>query len=181
MYESDEDLQRLQEVMDQSYAKGGAHLLEVHEPRWRVTAQEVVDRMQGMCLLVLATSTADGRPLTSPVDGFLVRGNFCFSSSPDSLRFQHLRKRPSVSATHLPEEEFAVTVHGKARELDLRDDEDPVASALRQACIEHYGEGWLEWHEGASVAAIEPDRLVAFRLDTSQLTEQEKDAYGMGD
>jgi hypothetical protein len=174
MYETDEDLAAMQAVMDESYTRGGEHLLAVHEPRWRVTAAEVAERMQGMCLLVLATSTADGRPLTSPVDGFLVRGRFCFSSSPESVRFRHLRQRPAVSATHLPQEEFAVTVHGTAREIDFEDDEDEIASALRQACLEQYGEAWLQWSDGAVFAAIEPERLLAFRIDEAALTDEER-------
>lgn len=178
MYETPDEIATMQAIMDASYARGGEHLLEVHEDRWRVTAEEIVERMQGMCLLVLATTTSDGRPLTSPVDGFLVRGQFCFSSSPESLRFRHLRARPAVSATHIPQEEFAVTVHGIARELDMESDEDPIVPALRQAMLENYGEAWLEWASEASVAAIKPERLVAFLLDRSKLTDEEREIYG---
>lgn len=179
MYETAAELEHLQDVMDRSYARGGTHLLEVHEPRWRVTAAQVVERMQGMCLLVLATTTSDGRPLTAPVDGYLVHGRFCFSSSPQSLRFQHLRKRPAVSATHLPQEEFCVTVHGTARELDLTDAADPVATGVKRACVEKYGEAWLETiGAGGAFAAIEPERLLAFLLDPEKFTPEEAAMFG---
>ena len=48
-------------------------------------------------LIHITTSvTADGRPLTGPVDVIFYRGAFHFSSSPDSVRFGHLRHRPAV-------------------------------------------------------------------------------------
>jgi hypothetical protein len=65
-----------------------------------------------MCLLTLATVTADGRPIAGPVDGIFYRGAFHFGSAPDSVRFRHIRKRPQVSAVHLPGEELAVSVTG---------------------------------------------------------------------
>ena len=72
-----------------------------------------------MRLLALATVTADGRPIVGPVDGIFYRGAFHFGSAPDSVRFRHIRARPQVSATHLPGEELAVTVHGRAVPVDI--------------------------------------------------------------
>ncbi len=178
MFETADDLARMQSVMDASYARAGTHLAAVHEDRWKVTAADIVERMQGMCLLVLATSTSDGRPLTAPVDGFLIHGQLCFSSSPTSLRFRHLRARPAVSATHLPAEEFAVTVHGRARELDVTDADERIAAGLTRACIAKYGEGWRDWAADSAFATIEPDRMFAFRLDPARMTDEERDAHG---
>ena len=39
-----------------------------------------------MCLLVVATVTADGRPIAGPVDGIFYRGAFHFGTSPDAIR-----------------------------------------------------------------------------------------------
>lgn len=173
MQEGPHDLEDLQELLDRSYAGAGEHLQSIHEPRWRLTAEEVVENLQGMVLLVLATSTRDGRPLTGAVDGFFVRGKFCFGSSPDSLRFRHLRERPDVSATHLPGEHLGITVHGKARVIDFEDDEDALGPAMRQACLEQYGEGWLEWGSDAAYAVIEPVKMFTFHLDESAMTPEE--------
>jgi hypothetical protein len=38
------------------------------------------------------------------------------------VRFRHIGKRPQVSATHLPGEELAVTVHGHAVPVDIHSD-----------------------------------------------------------
>ena len=69
MHESDSDLESLQRLMDRSYAAAGEHLLSIHTPQRRLTAQQVAERLQGMCLLTLATVTADCRPIVGPVDG----------------------------------------------------------------------------------------------------------------
>src|SRR4051794_24471066 len=102
MHETAEDLAALQDLLDRSYAAAGAHLLRIHAPERRLTAEQLVPRLDGMCLLTLATVTADGRPITGPVDGIFYRGAWHFGSAPDSVRFRHIAKRPSVSATHLP-------------------------------------------------------------------------------
>jgi len=112
--ETEDDLRVIQDLMDRSHDAAGPHLREVITPERRLTAREVRDRLTGMRLLALATATADGRPLVGPVDGIFYRGAFHFGSAPDSVRIRHIRRRPQVSATHLPGEELSVTVHGRA-------------------------------------------------------------------
>src|SRR6185436_4123383 len=132
MHETPEDLAALQGLLDRSYAAAGAHLRRIITPERRLAADEVVERLTGMCLLALATATADGRPVVGPVDGIFFRGAFHFGSSPESVRFRHIGARPHVSATHLPGEELAVTVHGRAERVDLSRDGD---LELRQAYL----------------------------------------------
>ena len=163
MLERPEDLERLQGTLDASYRRAGGHLLGIHEPERRLDAAGLSEQLQGMCLLTLATVTSDGRPLTGPVDGVFYRGAFHFGSSPESLRFTHIRRRPDVSATHLPGEHLAVTVHGRAVPLDL----DETANAeFRQVLLDIYlplyGEAWMRILEGGVYARIEPERMFAF-------------------
>src|SRR5213596_1484893 len=133
--ETPDDLTALQDLLDRSYASAGAHLLRIHTPERRLSAAQVGERLDGMCLLALATVTADGRPLVGPVDGIFYRGAFHFGSSPDSMRFRHIRSRPQVSAAHLVGEELAVTVHGRATPVDTRPD---TGAAFREALLEVY-------------------------------------------
>ena len=71
---------------------------------------------------------------------------------------RHLAARPSVSATHLPGEELAVTVHGRAELIELR---DPAGAELRQAMLDWYVprqgpefETWLDRLDGKDLAAV---------------------------
>ena len=102
MQETADDLVALQRLLDESYVAAGPHLRRIITHEHRLTAEEVGSRLEGMCLLALATVTADGRPIVGPVDGIFYRGSFHFGSAPDSVRFRHIRRRPHVSATHLP-------------------------------------------------------------------------------
>ena len=135
MLETPDDVARLQQLLDRSAAGAGPHLRGIITDERRLSAERVCQILQGLRLLVVATVTADGRPLAGPVDGYLLRGSFYFSSGRDSVRMRHLAARPAVSATHLPGEELAVTVHGRAELFDLR---APEGGELRQAMLDHY-------------------------------------------
>jgi hypothetical protein len=167
VHESPADIEALQELLDRSYAAAGAHLLRIHTRERRLSAENVVERLTGMCLLALATVTADCRPLVGPVDGIFYRGAFHFGSSPDSVRFRHIRSRPHVSATHVPGEELAITVHGRAVPVDIHADE---GSGFRRALLEiyvpRYGPDWEEefLDSGPVYARIDADRMFTFAM-----------------
>jgi nitroimidazol reductase NimA-like FMN-containing flavoprotein (pyridoxamine 5'-phosphate oxidase superfamily) len=164
--ETPADLAALQALLDRSYAAAGPHLLRIHTSDRRLDAEEVAARLNGMCLLALATVTADGRPVVGPVDGMFLRGAFHFGSSPDSLRFRHIRARPHVSATHLPGEELAVTVQGRAVAVDIQAE---AGAELRRALLEiyvpRYGPEWEQFLDSGPVyARIEADRMFTFHM-----------------
>jgi pyridoxamine 5'-phosphate oxidase-like protein len=165
--ETPEELHRLQKVLDESARGAGAHLRSIITEDRRVDAEELCRRLQGMVLLVVATVTADGRPLVGPVDGYLLHGSFCFSSGRQSTRMRHLTERPGVSASHLPSETFAVTVHGRAELFDVL---DPEHADLRQAMLDHYvplqGPAFAAWLDQSHAlgARIEAEKMFTFRL-----------------
>jgi uncharacterized pyridoxamine 5'-phosphate oxidase family protein len=170
VHETAEHLRALQDVLDRSYEAAGPHLRSIITPERRVGAQELSRRLTGMCLLALATVTADARPIVGPVDGIFYRGSFHFGTSPDAVRYRHIRSRPQVSATHLPGEEFAVTVHGRAVPVDVR---SPEGAGLRQTILEiyvpRYGPefetSFLDAGERPPVyARIEAERMFSFQM-----------------
>lgn len=165
MRETAEDLARLQDLLDRSYAAAGPHLLRIHTPERRLDAEAVAARLTGMRLLALATVSAAGRPVVGPVDGVFLRGSFHFGSAPDSARARHIAARPWVSATHLPGEELAVTVHGRAVPVDVG---APEGAELREALLEiyvpRYGPGWETDFLDSGVAywRIEAERMFTY-------------------
>ena len=167
MHERPEDVAALQRLLDSSYARAGGHLLSIHTPERRLDAEQVCRRLTGMCLLALATTTADGRPIVGPVDGIFYRGAWHFGSSPDSVRFRHIRARPFVSATHIPREELAVTVHGRAVPIDVA---APEHAGFRETLLEiygpRYGDEWEEFLDSGPVyARIDAERMFAFFIE----------------
>ena len=149
MHETAEDLAVLQDLLDRSYAGAGRHLLRIHTPERRLSAAQVAERLTGMCLLALATVTADGRPVVGPVDGIFYRGAFHFGSQ--------------VSATHLPGEELAVTVHGRATEVPI---EGGFRDTLLEIYVPRYGEGWETdfLDTGPVYARIAAQRMFTFAM-----------------
>ena len=166
MDETDDDMAALQGVLDRSMEEAGPHLREVLAPARTLGAEELCARLRGMRLLALATVTSDNRPLVGPVDGIFYRGAFHFGSAPNSVRVGHIRRRPQVSATHLPGEELAVTVHGRATLLDMR---DPVNAGLRERVLSIYtprfGPEWEKFLDANVYARIDVDRIFTFHVD----------------
>lgn len=164
MLETPEETDMLQGLLDRSAAAAGAHLRGIITEDRRLSAAEVCRRLQGMCLLTLATVTADGRPLTGAVDGYLLHGSFCFSTGRDAVRARHLAARPAVSATYLPGAHLAVTVHGRAEVFALQSAE---GAELRQAMLEHYlplqGPAFREWLDGLDGLGV---RIAAEKMFT---------------
>ncbi|HEY5273492.1 MAG TPA: pyridoxamine 5'-phosphate oxidase family protein [Acidimicrobiales bacterium] len=165
MYETPDEMAALQRLLDESAAEAGSHLRAIVTEDRRLSAEQLCRRLQGMCLLVVGTVTADGRPLVGPVDGYLLHGSLVFSSGRSSVRMRHLRSRPFVSATHLPGDELAVTVHGRVELFELSDPKHPD---LRQAMLDYYlprqGPEFEIWLDGADAigARIEAQKMFTF-------------------
>jgi hypothetical protein len=167
MHETPSDVAAMQDLLDWSMAQAGNHLSSIITPERRLTAEEVCERLTGMSLLALATVSSDGRPLVGPVDGIFYRGSFHFGSSPDSVRFRHIRRKPHVSATHLPGEELAITVHGRAIPVDVGGSE---GAGLRQTLLEvyvpRYGPEWEAFLDsGPLYARIDASRMFTFHMN----------------
>jgi uncharacterized pyridoxamine 5'-phosphate oxidase family protein len=167
VYETAQELDSLQRTLDESAAHAGTHLRDIITDDRRLSAVELCDLLHGMRLLAVATVTADGRPLVGPVDGYLVHGDFYFSSGHNSVRMRHLAKRPSLSFTHLSGEELAITVHGHAELFDIMSPDHPQ---LRQAMLDHYlstqGPAFQEWLDGSQAigARVTAEKIFTFRL-----------------
>lgn len=167
MHETPADLVALQDLLDRSAAAAGPHLASIITPERRLDARAVCARLSGMSLLALATGTADGRPLVGPVDGIFFRGAFHFGSSPDSVRFRHIRQRPWVSATHLPGEELAVTVHGRAVPIDVGSaDHAEFRQTVLDIYVPRYGDEWETTFldSGPVYARIDAERMFTFHM-----------------
>lgn len=164
MYETAADIVALQKLLDDSYAAAGGHLRTVITPERRLTAEEVAERLTGVCIMGLGTTSSDGRPFVAPVDGLFYRGKFWFGSAPDSLRFEHIRRDPHVSASFVPAEELGITIHGTAEIVDLSAEEH---AGFGDFCVEIYGEEWRNWGSGAMYAKIDARRMFTFYLDPS--------------
>src|SRR3954466_536633 len=161
MYETDEDVAALQDLLDASYARANEHLRGIWGPETRLDARELSEQLSGIQVLDLATVTARGEPRVAPVDAFFYRGRFWFGSSPESQRFINIRANPAVSgALTRGGEVFLVLVHGTAVEVDPRGD---AAEGFARMPRELYDFNWDDFHPEAPYARIDPSTLLAFK------------------
>jgi general stress protein 26 len=166
MLETPEEIDRLQDLLDRSAAGAGPHMSGIIGPERRVSAARLCEILRGMRLITVATVTADGRPVSGPVDGYFLHGSFWFSSGRDAVRMRHLRVRPAITACYLPGEDLAVTMHGRAEIIEVS---DPAWGELRQAMLDHYlplqGQAFQDWLDGADDAIgarIVPGRIFTY-------------------
>jgi Pyridoxamine 5'-phosphate oxidase len=162
VHETPDDIRALQKLLDRSYERAGSHLRSITTPDRRVGAEELVQELTGMCLLVVATVTADCRPIAGPLDGIFYRGAFHFGTAPDSVRYRHLLARPQVSATYLPREEFAVNVHGRAVPVEIA---GGFRDTLLEVYVPRYGPDWEQFLDsGPAYMRIDADRMFTFQM-----------------
>jgi hypothetical protein len=85
------------------------------------------------------------------------------------VRFRHIRNRPQVSVTHLPGEELAVTVHGRAVPLDIQSStEAEFRQTLLEIYVPRYGPQWEEFLDSGPVyARIDADRMFTLHYNLS--------------
>jgi hypothetical protein len=82
------------------------------------------------------------------------------------VRLRHIGRRPHVSATHLPGEELAVTVHGRAVPIDVKSNEHVgFRRALLDIYVPRYGEAWEDFLDsGPAYVRIEAERMFTFHM-----------------
>jgi hypothetical protein len=161
MYETDGDLTALQELLDASYARAGAHLRSIWGEDSRLDAPRLCEELVGVQVLDLGTVTPRGEPRVAPVDGLFFRGHLWFGSAENSARFRNIRANPAVSgAITRGLETFLVIAHGRATETDPRGAE---AGGFADYAREVYDFDWDAMHPTAPYARIDARTLLAFK------------------
>ncbi len=160
MDETPGELAALQELIDASHAGGSSHLREIISGERRMDARQIVEALDGMRVLSLATVTARGEPRVSAVDGHFLHGVWTFGTDGRAAKARHLAARPAVSAAHIDGERLGVFCHGTAIRLSAR---DPTWDATIAHWTAHYGSDPTTWGEDVRIYRIEPSWLVGYR------------------
>ncbi len=146
MRETQEDIERLQALLDSSIERAGAFLRRSFQmPHHSLTAQELVNCWQDVQTVALATVTTRGEPRIAPIGSLLYRGDIYIPTVATAARTRHIMKRPAVSLTLFRENELAIIVHGYATIIS-REHEDFEALENLLYAATHTKAG--EWGEG---------------------------------
>jgi len=163
---TDHDTAWLQDLIDRSHARAGAHTSTILRPERRLTAAQVVRYFAGAVRhLALATVTARGEPRVAPVDGLMFHARLLFSTDAGAARIRHLRANPAVSATHFVGEDLAVIAHGTAALYTPGDGRwDELMARYREV----YDSTPADWTDRPVCGLIEPHTFLTFSA-TGQL------------
>ncbi|GGH35911.1 pyridoxamine 5'-phosphate oxidase family protein [Microbacterium album] len=160
MYETPDELDELQSLLDRSHRGGTAHLRDIVSGEHRMDAAALVPALDGMKVLSLATVTASGEPRVSAVDGHFLHGRWTFGTDGRSAKAVHLAARPAVSAAHVDGERLGVFCHGRA--VRLTPDDEAWTETIAH-WVRHYGSDPTTWGEDIRMYRIEPHWMVGYR------------------
>lgn len=173
VHETAEDIEMIQGLLDRSLRRAGKNLRDVHSQGRHLSAAELSERLHGPRCLVVATVSSDCRPFTVQVDGTFYRGRFYFGvSDRRSLKARHLARNQAISATHVPNDNWVVTVHGRSERADVSREGAPgIHGVLVDTYKRRYGP---EWTDDAVTSdsiyfRIDPDRM--FALDLTEVRQ----------
>ena len=162
MFETPGELTSLEDLLDKSFERAGAHLTGIIAPDRRLSASDLARYLVGVRHLVVATVTARGEPRCSAVDGLFLHGRFWFTSSADSFKAAHLEHRPALSAAHVIGDDVGIFIHGRARVVRGGPGE---ADDLRPFWTEIYKsspEDWVATPSDARYFEIEPSSMFSY-------------------
>jgi GNAT superfamily N-acetyltransferase len=145
MRETEEDIERLQALLDSSIERAGTFLRRSFQmPEHSLTAQELVECWLDVQTVALATVTTKGEPRIAPIGSLLYRGDIYIPTVATAARTRHVMKRPAISLTLFHGNELAIIVHGYAT-IIARDHEDFEAlEDLLYACSNTKAGEWGE-------------------------------------
>lgn len=160
MYETDAELEQLQQLLDASIARSSEHLRSIVAQGDRtMTATEVVAALTGMRTLAVATVTARGEPRISGEDGHFLHARWVFTTSGTAVKVGHLRARPAVSVAHIVGDDLGVFCHGSAEFLGR---DHPDWPAIEDHLTAHYGASPTTWGPEIVYLRVEPSWMVGY-------------------
>lgn len=166
MRETDDDLHRLQSLLDASHGRSGEHLRGIINDDRTLTARQVCALMSGMKVLSLATVTRSGEPRISAVDGHFLHGTWTFSTAGDAVKAGHLRSRPAVSVAHIDNEDLALFAHGTAEELPRG---HPDLAEIDAHWTAHYESSPLSWGDDIRMYRLQTTWMVGYAFQRDRL------------
>jgi hypothetical protein len=152
MYETREDIQHLQVLLDQSIEQAGAFLRESFQmPDHSLSAQQLVHLWQGLQTVAFATATKKGEPRVAPIGMLLLRENFYIPTVEQAVRTKHILRQPAISFTYFQGNDVAIIVHGEASVIRPDDPDFANVEAFQR---EVSGQSVQEWGEGVYLRII---------------------------
>ncbi len=166
MFETAEEIDTLQELLDRSHSASTQHLRDIITSGRTLSAADICMLLTGMRVLNLATVTAKAEPRISAVDGHFRNGRWSFTTSGTAAKARHLRARPAVSAAYVDGEAAGIFTHGQ---VEFLEDGTPEQAALDEYLTGHYGSSPSSWGEHIVYCRIRPTWMVGYAFEKDKL------------
>src|SRR3954447_8913171 len=166
MYETPDELDRLQHLLDESHARSTEHLRSIIRDGRVLAARDLVALLTGMKVVCVATVTARGEPRISAMDGHFLHGTWSFSTSGTAAKARHMRDRPSVSVAHVDNEALGVFSHGHVEELTEADDDH---AETIDHWTRYYDSSPLTWGQDIRLYRYVPSWMVGYAFQRDEL------------
>jgi general stress protein 26 len=163
MFETSDDLERMQTLLDASHAGSTDHLRGIINADRSLSAPQIAGLLTGMKVITAATVTARGEPRISAMDGHFLHATWTFSTSRTSAKARHLARRPAVSVAHVDGEALAVFSHGRVVELAGDD-----LAEVDAHWTSHYGSSPLSWGD-VVMWRLQPTWMVGYAFQREAL------------
>jgi Pyridoxamine 5'-phosphate oxidase len=165
MYETSEELDQLQRLLDTSHAGASDHLRGIIDDNRTLRASEVVGLLTGMHTVAAATVTRTGEPRVSALDGHFLHCRWTISTSASSPKGRHLQARPAISVALIDGEDLGVFTHGR---VEMLTEDHPAFEETIAHWTAHYGSSPLSWGDTVMMRVL-PTWMVGYAGDRSAL------------
>jgi pyridoxine/pyridoxamine 5'-phosphate oxidase len=162
MKETSEEVGELQRLLEAAYERSTEHLREIISDERRLTAAELVEVLQGMRVLNLATVTAKGEPRISAVDGHFLHARWVFTTSAQAAKARQLKARPAASISYVDGERIGVFSHGQVEFLTT---DHPDFAEIEAHLVAHYGSSPSTWADEIAYCRLQPHWMVGYAFD----------------
>lgn len=166
MLETHAEVDALQQLLDDSHASATGHLRSIINSDRRLTATDLVALLTGMKVISVATTTREGHPRISGMDGHFLHATWTFSTSGTAAKARHMRARPDVSVAHIDGEEMALFSHGRVEEMAPS---DPDWDETHGHWTAYYGSSPLTWGDDIRFYRYRPHWMVGYAFQREQL------------
>jgi pyridoxamine 5'-phosphate oxidase-like protein len=167
MFETAEEIDALQELLDRSHSASTQHLRNIITPGRTLSAENICALLTGMRVLNLATVTAKAEPRISAVDGHFLNGRWTFTTSGTAAKARQLRARPAASAAYVDGERVGIFTHGQ---VEFLEDGTPEQAALDEYLTGFYDSSPKSWGEHIVFCRIRPTWMVGYAFNKAEAT-----------
>lgn len=165
MYETSDELDQLQRLLDSSHESASDHLRSIIDDNRTLRVSELVGLLTGMHTVAAATVTRAGEPRVSALDGHFLHGMWTIGTSASSPKGRHLRARPGISVARIDDEDLGVFTHGH---VEMLTEDHPAFDETIAHWTAHYGSSPLSWGDTVMMR-VRPTWMVGYASDRSAL------------